>query len=259
MPPKRCCPTSTPSPASPSPTPTASSAGPATTRATRPARSGHLTRRGPPPSAEVATHAAQLVADGERAVYALCRPPGHHAYVDRANGFCYLNNVAIAAQHLRQWHARVAILDIDMHHGNGTQGIFYRRADVLTISLHGDPRLFTPFFTGHAHEKGEGDGLGYNLNLPLARGTGDEAYLERCAAPATRCAPLRRARWWWRSGSTPTNATPTTPGGDHAGLRPHHGGDRSARPAHGAGAGRRLPVRRSRPQPPELRGFEGAA
>lgn len=128
-------------------------------------------------SADVATHAAQLVADGERAAYALCRPPGHHAYADRANGFCYLNNTAIAAQHLRRHHERVAILDIDMHHGNGTQGIFYRRNDVLTVSLHGDPMLFTPFFTGHAHERGEAEGLGYNINRPLARGTGDEAYL----------------------------------------------------------------------------------
>ncbi|WP_059413812.1 histone deacetylase family protein [Cupriavidus basilensis] len=139
-------------------------------------------------AANAAAHAAQLVADGERAAYALCRPPGHHAYVDRANGFCYLNNCAIAAQHLRQFHARVAILDIDMHHGNGTQGIFYRRSDVLTVSLHGDPRLFTPFFTGHAHERGEGEGLGYNLNLPLARGTGDDAYL---AALAEACATIR--------------------------------------------------------------------
>jgi acetoin utilization deacetylase AcuC-like enzyme len=128
-------------------------------------------------SAHVATHAAQLVADGERAAYALCRPPGHHAYADRANGFCYLNNTAIAAQHLRRRHARVAVLDIDVHHGNGTQGIFWRRSDVLTISLHGDPRVFTPFFTGHAHECGEGDGLGYNINRPLARGTGDDAFL----------------------------------------------------------------------------------
>ena len=129
-------------------------------------------------SAHVATHAAQLVLDGtEPAVYALCRPPGHHAYVDRANGFCYLNNVAIAAQHLRQRHARVAVLDIDVHHGNGTQGIFYRRADVLTVSLHGDPNHLTPFFTGHAHERGTGDGLGYNVNLPLARGTDLAGYL----------------------------------------------------------------------------------
>lgn len=128
-------------------------------------------------AAQVATEAAERVLDGERAVYALCRPPGHHAYVDRANGFCYLNNAAIAAQHLRQRHARVAVLDIDVHHGNGTQGIFYRRADVLTISLHGDPRFFTPFFTGHAHERGEGEGLGYNLNRPLPLGTDVDAYL----------------------------------------------------------------------------------
>ncbi|HOB93355.1 MAG TPA: histone deacetylase family protein [Aquabacterium sp.] len=128
-------------------------------------------------SAHVATHAAQLVLDGERAAYALCRPPGHHAYADRANGFTYLNNAAIAAQHLRQRHARVAVLDIDVHHGNGTQGIFWRRNDVLTISLHGDPHFCTPFFTGHAHERGEGDGLGYNLNLPLAKGTGDAGFL----------------------------------------------------------------------------------
>ena len=139
-------------------------------------------------SAHVATHAAQLVLDGEHAAYALCRPPGHHAYVDRANGFCYLNNAAIAAQHLRARHARVAVLDIDVHHGNGTQGIFYRRADVLTISLHGDPRHFTPFFTGHAHERGEGEGAGYNINKPLALGTDIAGYL-----PVLRdaCASIR--------------------------------------------------------------------
>ncbi|XAH21216.1 histone deacetylase family protein [Xylophilus sp. GW821-FHT01B05] len=128
-------------------------------------------------SAHVATHAAQLVLEGERVSYALCRPPGHHTYADRANGFCYLNNAAIAAQHLRQRHARVAILDVDVHHGNGTQGVFWRRNDVLTISLHGDPHFCTPFFTGHAHERGEGDGLGYNINRPLARGTDTDAYL----------------------------------------------------------------------------------
>jgi acetoin utilization deacetylase AcuC-like enzyme len=139
-------------------------------------------------SAHAATHAAQLVLDGERAAYALCRPPGHHAFADRASGFTYLNNTAIAAQHLRQHHQRVAILDIDVHHGNGTQGIFWRRKDVLTVSLHGDPRFSYPFFTGHAHEIGEGDGLGYNLNLPLAPGTGDEGFL---AALATATATIR--------------------------------------------------------------------
>lgn len=132
-------------------------------------------------SANVATHAAQLVCDGERVAYALCRPPGHHAYADRANGFCYLNNAAIAAQHLRQRHARVAILDIDVHHGNGTQGVFWRRNDVLTISIHGDTRFCTPFFVGHAHERGEGDGLGYNINLPMAVGSKEDAYMETLA------------------------------------------------------------------------------
>jgi len=132
-------------------------------------------------SAHCATHAAQLVAEGERAAYALCRPPGHHAYADRANGFTYLNNAAIAAQVLRQRHARVAVIDIDVHHGNGTQGIFWRRADVLTVSLHGDPHFCTPFFTGHAHERGEGEGLGYNLNLPLARGTDTAGFLQALA------------------------------------------------------------------------------
>lgn len=140
-------------------------------------------------SAHVATHAAQLVADGERVAYALCRPPGHHAYADRANGFTYLNNAAIAAQVLRARHARVAVLDIDIHHGNGTQGIFWRRPDVLTVSLHGDPHFCTPFFTGHAHERGEGDGLGYNLNLPLARGIDTEGYL---AALRRACEVIRR-------------------------------------------------------------------
>ncbi len=128
-------------------------------------------------AADVATTAAQLVADGERAAYALCRPPGHHAFRDMAGGFCILNNSAIAAAHLRQTHERVAILDVDVHHGNGTQGIFYERADVLTVSLHADPAQFYPFVWGHAQERGTGIGLGANLNLPLPLGTGDDDYL----------------------------------------------------------------------------------
>lgn len=128
-------------------------------------------------SAHCATHAAELLLQGEKTAYALCRPPGHHAYTDRANGFCYLNNTAIAVQHLRQKFARVAVIDVDVHHGNGTQGIFWRRADVLTVSLHADPHFCTPFFTGHAHERGEGEGLGYNLNFPLPKGTNTAEYL----------------------------------------------------------------------------------
>jgi acetoin utilization deacetylase AcuC-like enzyme len=128
-------------------------------------------------SAQSAVTGADLVAAGERAVYALSRPPGHHAFVDLAGGFCFLNNAAIAAERLRQAGRRPAILDVDLHHGNGTQGIFYERSDVLTVSLHADPIRFYPFFWGHAHERGEGAGRGTNLNLPLPRGTGDDDYL----------------------------------------------------------------------------------
>jgi acetoin utilization deacetylase AcuC-like enzyme len=128
-------------------------------------------------AADSAVEAALLVREGERAAYALCRPPGHHAYADRAGGFCYLNNSAIAAQVLRARHGRVAIVDVDVHHGNGTQGIFWRRADVLTVSLHADPAAYYPFHNGYAAEIGAGDGRGFNINLPLPVGTGDEAYL----------------------------------------------------------------------------------
>jgi acetoin utilization deacetylase AcuC-like enzyme len=119
-----------------------------------------------------------MVMDGEDTVYALCRPPGHHAYRDLAGGFCFLNNSAIAAAHLRLKHERVAILDVDVHHGNGTQGIFYERPDVFTVSLHADPARFYPFVWGYAHERGAGAGLGTNLNIPLPIGTKDEPYLQ---------------------------------------------------------------------------------
>jgi acetoin utilization deacetylase AcuC-like enzyme len=128
-------------------------------------------------SANTAASAAALVQDGSQMAYALCRPPGHHAFADLAGGFCFVNNSAVAATVLREKHDRVAIVDVDLHHGNGTQGIFYRRADVLTVSVHADPIRFYPFFWGHAHERGEGAGLGYNLNLPLPRGSQDDAFL----------------------------------------------------------------------------------
>ena len=127
---------------------------------------------------DVAATAAQLVLDGEDAAYALCRPPGHHAYRDLASGFCFLNNSAIAAAHLRLRHERVAILDVDVHHGNRTQGIFYERPDVLTVSIHADPAFFNPFVWGYAHERGAGPGLGANLNIPLPLRTGDDGYLQ---------------------------------------------------------------------------------
>lgn len=128
-------------------------------------------------SAWSAVDAAEAVLSGEPAAYALCRPPGHHAFADVAGGFCFINNSAVAAQRLRKSAARVAILDVDLHHGNGTQGIFYARPDVLTVSIHADPVRFYPFFWGHADERGEGPGLGYNLNLPLARKSGDAEFL----------------------------------------------------------------------------------
>ena len=128
-------------------------------------------------SAQTAIAGADAVAGGARAVYALCRPPGHHAFADLAGGFCFLNNSGIAAERLLRRGLRPAILDIDVHHGNGTQGMFHARGDVLTVSIHVDPARFYPFFWGHAHERGAGAGLGANLNLPLERGTGDAAYL----------------------------------------------------------------------------------
>ncbi|WP_333830618.1 histone deacetylase family protein [Pararhodobacter sp.] len=128
-------------------------------------------------SAQTALSAAGAVLDGAQAAYALSRPPGHHAFGDLAGGFCFLNNAGIAAEWLLRHGKRPAILDVDVHHGNGTQGIFYDRADVLTVSLHADPVRFYPFFWGHASERGEGAGLGYNLNLPLPRGTLIDDYL----------------------------------------------------------------------------------
>lgn len=122
--------------------------------------------------AACALSAAQAVLDGERRAFALTRPPGHHAGPGFYGGYCFLNNAAIAAQALRDGgHARVAVLDVDYHHGNGTQTIFYERADVLTLSVHGDPRTEYPFFLGHADERGAGAGEGFNRNWPLPRGT----------------------------------------------------------------------------------------
>ena len=124
--------------------------------------------------AHAAVLAARAVSQGTvRGAFALSRPPGHHAGADFFGGYCFLNHSALAAQTLRDLGAdRVAVLDIDYHHGNGTQSIFYERTDVLTVSIHGDPRTEYPFYLGHADERGGGAGLGCNLNLPLPRGTG---------------------------------------------------------------------------------------
>ena len=128
-------------------------------------------------SAQSAVTGADMLLAGAHAAYALSRPPGHHAFGDLAGGFCFLNNSAIAAERLLAKGLRPAVLDVDVHHGNGTQGIFYARRDVLTVSIHADPERFYPFFWGHAHERGEGAGLGYNLNLPVPRGTDDAGFL----------------------------------------------------------------------------------
>jgi acetoin utilization deacetylase AcuC-like enzyme len=139
-------------------------------------------------SAQVALTAAGLVSGGARAAYALCRPPGHHAFAESAGGFCYLNNSAIAAEALAARGERVAILDVDLHHGNGTQGIFHARGDVLTVSIHADPVRYYPFFWGYAGETGAGAGEGFNLNLPLPRGTGDEGFLDALNVALARVA-----------------------------------------------------------------------
>lgn len=124
-------------------------------------------------NAQTALSALDVVLGGERAAFALCRPPGHHAGADYVGGYCHLNNAAIAAEAaLVAGRTRVAILDIDYHHGNGTQDIFWTRGDVLFVSVHADPATDYPFYWGHEDEIGEGEGEGATLNLPLPRGTG---------------------------------------------------------------------------------------
>jgi acetoin utilization deacetylase AcuC-like enzyme len=122
--------------------------------------------------ADAAVSAAMRVAQGARGVFCATRPPGHHAGADFMGGYCFLNNAAAACQALLGGGCRrVAVLDVDYHHGNGTQSIFYERADVLVVNIHGDPRTEFPFYLGHANETGAGAGAGFNLNLPLPAGT----------------------------------------------------------------------------------------
>jgi acetoin utilization deacetylase AcuC-like enzyme len=126
---------------------------------------------------DLALTGADLVAEGTRSIYALTRPPGHHAGRDYFGGFCLFNHAAIAARRLTA-RGRVAILDLDVHHGNGTQDLFWRDGEVLYVSLHGSPDHLFPYFTGFADEGGEGPGRGTTRNLPLGEGTDDEAYLD---------------------------------------------------------------------------------
>lgn len=120
---------------------------------------------------DVALSAAQLVLDGAPLSYGLCRPPGHHAGRALFGGYCYFNNAAVVAEWLASRHAKVAILDIDYHHGNGTQQLFWERSDVLYVSLHADPAGAYPYFSGYASEVGAGAGVGFTRNVPLPAGT----------------------------------------------------------------------------------------
>ena len=146
--------------------------------------------------ADAAASAAELVASGsphkgaQRAAFCATRPPGHHAGADFMGGYCFLNNAAVAAQTLlNQGYTKVAILDVDYHHGNGTQSIFYDRADVLFVSIHGDPCSEYPFYLGHADELGEGAGHGCNLNLPLPAGSSKAVWF---AALVKACEKIKR-------------------------------------------------------------------
>lgn len=143
-------------------------------------------------ASDCAVAAARVVARRNAdAAYALCRPPGHHAARDMAGGFCYLNHAAIAAEEALRLLAaagrppRVAVLDVDVHHGNGTQAIFWERDDVFFVSVHADPNDFYPFMAGYAHERGGGRGLGHTLNLPLPLGTSEDGFLEAVARSLT--------------------------------------------------------------------------
>ncbi|MGE4443278.1 MAG: histone deacetylase family protein, partial [Desulfomicrobium sp.] len=121
--------------------------------------------------------AAQEVLDGRRLAYALVRPPGHHAEHRAFGGFCYFNTAAVVAQRLSA-QGRVAVLDVDYHHGNGTQNIFYERDDVLTVSIHGHPSFAYPYFSGFHEETGEGPGLGFNRNYALPEEMDGDGYAE---------------------------------------------------------------------------------
>lgn len=139
--------------------------------------------------ADAAASAAMRVVQGASAAFCCTRPPGHHAGPDFMGGYCFLNNAAVAAQTLLDQGAkRVVVLDVDYHHGNGTQSIFYGRADVLFISIHGDPLTEYPFYLGHADEQGEGEGLGFNLNLPLPAGSSVKAWFAALEAANLRIA-----------------------------------------------------------------------
>ncbi len=129
-------------------------------------------------SAQVAINGADRLEKADAPIYAMCRPPGHHAYPDLMTGVCFLNNAAIAVEQLSRRFGKVALIDIDVHHCNGTQFIFWTRPDVLVTSIHCDPRLTAPYYAGYDDEIGEGEGKGLNLNLPLGWATPDAPWVE---------------------------------------------------------------------------------
>jgi len=140
-------------------------------------------------SSDIALSATKDVLSGTRFAVGLCRPPGHHAAHDQFGGYCFFNNAAIAAEYARKNAAsRIAIFDVDFHHGNGTQSIFYDRDDVLFVSIHGEPQNAFPFFLGYADETGSGRGEGFNLNLPLPRGTTAAQWMQAFDTAAARIA-----------------------------------------------------------------------
>jgi acetoin utilization deacetylase AcuC-like enzyme/GNAT superfamily N-acetyltransferase len=155
------------------------------------------------------TAADAVLQGGFRLSYALVRPPGHHAERRVFGGFCYFNSAAAAAEHLSHY-GRVAVLDIDYHHGNGTQDIFYDRADVLTVSIHGHPRFAYPYFSGFADEKGVGAGIGFNVNLPLPENDVDGERYRRTLTKALKRLARFRPRFLIVSlGLDPAKGDPT--------------------------------------------------
>ena len=175
-------------------------------------------------SAHVAVEGAARILAGAREAYALCRPSGHHAYADLAGGFCYLNNAAIAAQYFVGAGKRAAILDIDVHHGNGTQGIFYQTDRVFFCSVHEDPRVNYPWYAGYADETGAGAGAGANLNLPVPSGTDNAGWLTavtRGVEAVLRAEPdvLVISLGFDAAAGDPTASLQVTPDGFHAAGR----------------------------------------
>ena len=164
----------------------------------------------------VALSGARAIVAGHPLVYSLCRPPGHHAERDTYGGFCYFCNGAIAAEYLLERMGKVAVLDVDYHHGNGTQDIFYNRSDVLTVSIHGHPSFAYPYFSGFADEVGEGEGKGFNLNLPLREDVRDDRYLAASTWPWPGSPASNPRSWLSRSASTSPKPTPPAPGASPA-------------------------------------------